>query len=243
MMNRNSFVIGLGAGLALASGSASAFIGIDSYANVGVSGGYTFFSLPDDPLHKVDFSATSGSDIKRHQNESNGHIAYGANMGFSVNVISNWDVGIDFAYNHNGEADYDYNVNDNNDSNTNDVSISSSDFDITGKLKYAFDNGFELYGKGGMARVSQDTDKVKGNMSITKNIKSSPSRSISEYAPIAGAGANFRFANGLGLGVSVDHIFGDSPSIEKLRDNGDRGKNVYSITRIMGDITYRFDMT
>ena len=238
-MKKIQLVLGASACLLLASsGVANAQFTPDSYVNVGIDGGYAMFDLTDDSLYQ----STQTSGVRFESERDNNHIMYGAHLGYNVDVYDNFDLGLELAYRHNGEASYDYSAHADTVS-SDDVDIDSSDLDLTLKGAYQFEDGFKVYAKGGFARVDQDIDKVKGDLDNTDNPASSPSRSITEYTLVAGAGLKYQFSTGIGIGLSAEHVFGKDPSIASFRSDSDRGKDAYAINRFIGSISYRFQVT
>ena len=243
-MKNIHWLTGVSASLLVACSSASAFLP-DSFLEFSGSGGYALYELPDSQLHTVNPNkgAPDNKPTISKKDHDNGGITFGGNLGYTVNVYKGLNIGGSLGYYDNGESEYKYSVRHGNKSQSNDVTISSSDFDITAKVEYEFNTGFELFGRAGFARVSQHTDKVKGDLIKTDNPKPSKSRDVTEYRMLIGAGVDFQFPDGLSLGVSADHISGEDPGVDKFRNNGDRGKSTYGINRLLVDLAYRFNVT
>lgn len=228
------------AGVSLLSMSvpANAVIFMENHLNIAVSGGYGWIDVPDDSLYKRNNvnNTTYKPDTDLH------HLTYGGHIGYSWDIIKHLYVGPTLAYYHNGEAEYDYSVQYGTTTQKDHTRVSSSDIDLTAKVGYHFDSGFETYAQAGIARVSQDIGSVKGNFNRVDNPSSSPSRSIDAYEPVVGVGLTYRLTNGFGISAGFEHVMGDDPSTSKFRNNADRGKDPYAISRGIISLSYQFDV-
>ena len=154
--------------------------------------GYGVLSTPDKNL-------PDGLGIES-ASHSTGSFAGGVNVGFNHAVSSNILVGGEFGWASNGRSKYTETYL-NGDENT--LKITSTDLQLLATTTYLFNNGLNLFGKAGGARVQQ-----KGTVSgsgITDNWDVVTTET--QYQPMlaAGVGYQFRMVN---LFVQYGHIFG-----------------------------------
>jgi opacity protein-like surface antigen len=141
----------------------------------------------------------------------NGSFAGGVNLGFNHAFNPNVLAGAEFGWNYNGQSKYEFDFA-HNYSTTN--TISSYDLHLLATATYLFNNGFNVFGKAGVARVYQTG---KG----TTNIPDTEALDISEtsYQPMLAAGLGYQIKM-VNIFVQYSHIFGKDPNdVNDLFDN------------------------
>jgi hypothetical protein len=175
--------------------------------------GYGVLSTPDQNLAEPDGTYVQSAS------HSNGGFAGGVNIGLNHALSSNILVGGEFGWDYNGQAKYtetftstDYTSGDTT------LKITSTDLHLLATSTYLFNNGLNLFGKAGGARVQQ-----KGNVSGSPTWEAETTET--QYQPMlaAGVGYQFRMVN---LFVQYGHIFGkDAKNVNDLFNSDDGSFN------------------
>ena len=179
--------------------------------------GYGALSTPDQNLAEPD-----GTYIQS-ASHSTGGFAGGVNIGLNHALSSNILVGGEFGWASNGQSKYTETstANDTPASNqTGTLKITSTDLQLLATSTFLFNNGLNVFGKAGAARVQQ-----KGTVSSYPAWEAETT--ITRYQPMlaAGVGYQFRMVN---LFVQYGHIFGkDAKNVNDLfNGNVDEDGNV-----------------
>ena len=178
-----------------------AFAANVSQNSIYISGdaGWGLLATPNDYLFDKD-TVTAGLIING-QSFERGSFAGGANIGYNRALSQNVLVGAEFGYDYNGQSKYTITYNDGISANdvTTKFKITSQDLHLLATATYLLNNGINVFGKAGVARVDQKFD-VSGAHSNDSNDKAT------EYQPMiaAGIGYQYKMAN---LFVQYSHIF------------------------------------
>lgn len=162
-----------------------------------------------------------------------GNFAYGANLGYDFALSQSWLLGPEIGYYNLGYSQYKGTQEGVFSDNT---KIRSSAVDALARLTWMSQSGFNLFAKAGAAYVFQKADSVVG----FSNTAPSNSFSAHAIAPEGDLGMGYQFANGLGLSIDYQHIFGHSENNDNFITNGQRAHNVYSTNALFGEVSYRF---
>ena len=121
-------------------------------------------------------------------NASNGNVFGGAIVGFDFALSHTVSFGVESGY------DYGYHIIKDNDSNLNYQMIP-----VLGTLKFTLPFGLQLFGKGGMAYVTEKTNIGNTGLSATANA----------WKPMAAAGAAYTYQDWT-VFAQYQYVFGDS---------------------------------
>jgi opacity protein-like surface antigen len=159
--------------------------------------GYGVLSTPNQNIAEPDgFYVQSAS-------HSNGGFAGGVNIGINHALSSNLLVGGEFGWASNGRAKY-TETSTTNDTPSSDetatLKITSTDLQLLATSTYVFNNGLNVFGKAGAARVQQ-----KGTVSSSPAWEAETTETRYQPMLAAGIGYQFRMVN---LFVQYGHIFG-----------------------------------
>lgn len=163
--------------------------------------GLGLLSTPSDPLISPD------SVFITEATANNESIAAGGAIGYRHAVGRNFLVGGEFGYDYNGTARY-KEVYHSNDSQTESTTykISSQDLHLLATGTVLFNSGFNIFAKGGTARVEQKL-KVSNQVSYTNIPIFLGETSITGYKPMAAAGIGYQF-KAVDIYAQYSHIFG-----------------------------------
>ncbi|ODN44058.1 outer membrane protein [Piscirickettsia litoralis] len=118
------------------------------------------------------------------------------------------------------------------------LKYSGYNVDLLGVAQYNFTPNWNIFGKAGVAYVHQKTEisVADGGLSATPF-----SKSENKLLPEVAIGGGYQFANGLGLNLTVSHIFGSKP--HAWTDTGNTEDNmtsVASVNMLTFGISYNF---
>jgi|GEM_PF-1302174 hypothetical protein len=190
----------------------------------GIEGGYAWIQTPSKNLYSLsDF--TNGSNSYR-----TGEFSYGVHLGYDFALTPHVLLGPELGYYDNGYSQY----KGSQPGFANKTEVTSSDFEAVAKLTYMWYNGWNIFGKGGVARVDQKFDSVQAfGTTVASNGKT-----LNKYKGIAAAGFGYEFANGFSFSLVYRHIFASSSS--NFQTNANRAKKVYGVNAVMADAAYRY---
>ncbi len=200
-----------------------AFAANVSQNSVYISGdaGFGLLATPDDYLFNKN-TVTDGLIISG-QSYERGSFAGGANIGYNRALSQNVLVGAEFGYDYNGQSKYSITYNDGISANnvTTKFKVTSQDLHLLATATYLLNNGINVFGKAGVARVDQRFD-VSGAHSDGGNDKAI------EYQPMvaAGIGYQYKMAN---LFVQYSHIFAKDAT-DSVNDLFDSKGNLEVVT-------------
>jgi opacity protein-like surface antigen len=177
--------------------------------------GFGALSTPDQNLAEPDGTYVQSAS------HSNGGFAGGVNVGLNHALSSNILVGGEFGWASNGRAKY-TETSTSNDTPASDetvtLKITSTDLQLLATSTFLFNNGLNVFGKAGAARVQQ-----KGTVSSYPVWDAETTET--QYQPMlaAGVGYQFRMVN---VFVQYGHIFGKDPkNINDLFNSNDGSFN------------------
>ncbi len=197
---------------------------------VGGDLGYAVVATPDKNL--VDLPTPGLSDASH----TTGSFAAGANVGvkhaFNPNVLA----GAEFGWNYNGYSEYTL-TSTADDTDT--FKIYSSDLNLLGTGTYVFNNGFNLFGKAGLASVRQ-TLVIKDS----EGYENDDVTHTTKILPMAALGAGYQVKL-LNFYLQYSHIFGkdmgnisDIATVDKAGDV--HFKDVASVDAIKAGVSVNF---
>jgi opacity protein-like surface antigen len=192
---------------------------------VGAEFGGAIIQTPTKKLYNTAEMANGSASVNR------GSFAYGAHLGYDFALTQNVLLGPELGYYSNGLSQYkgsDAGVF------SDKVKVRSNDIDLLAKLTYMFFNGWNVFGKAGVARVTQKFDAVTAFGTTLASAK----KTEHQYKPELGIGVGYEFGSNIGFTVSYHHIFGTNSS--NFRTKANRAKKVYAVDALMAAITYRF---
>lgn len=171
--------------------------------------GFGALSTPDQNIADPDSYAVQSAS------HSNAGFAGGVNVGVNHALSSNILVGGEFGWASNGRAKYTETFYKGDDYT---LKITSTDLQLLATSTYLFNNGLNLFGKAGAARVQQ-----KGTTSGSGTWDETTTETQYEPMLAAGVGYQFRMVN---LFVQYGHIFGkDAKNFNDLFNSDDGGFN------------------
>lgn len=213
----------------------SAFAQVQAYSpfsysspnSVYISGdaGYGTLSTPKQSLPFPDDIISGSSDYKI------GSFAGGGSLGYEHAINRNLLVGAELGYDYNGQSKYTENYTDALFSDSLVYKVTSQDFHALVTGTYLFNNGFNVFAKGGAARVDQAL-KVDSEASNAYWPSSTYEDHLIGYKPMAATGIGYRFRM-VDIYAQYSHIFGtDADSFQDLVDNNGNLKNIVSTDAI-----------
>lgn len=155
-----------------------------------------------------------------------GSFALGLSAGVNYALTQHWLAGLEFAYDpYDGKAVYDFSPGG--------ITMSSRDFDATLNATYLFNNGFNFFAKGGVARLTQ---------TYTVTDLSGTINNFSRTRPIARAGVGYLYALGkagsLNVFAEYTHIFAKNGRSDDVAID----TSPISVDILQGGLTYTFPM-
>ncbi|OAJ33076.1 outer membrane protein [Piscirickettsia salmonis] len=113
------------------------------------------------------------------------------------------------------------------------LKYSGNSLDLLGVIQYNFTPNWNVFGKAGLAYVTQKTSGSNAFKAVFKN--------NNKVLPEVALGAGYEFANGIGLNVTASHIFGNQPAIDcKAEEIKNDINQVASVDMVTIGISYNF---
>jgi len=187
-------------------------------------------------------SDKTGSDIPKASGgklESDYHFVWGLFAGYQYAVTPNVALGAELGYNDNGYSE-------SNEFSKGGVSsknkYTSKDVELLAVGKYYINNQFNVFAKGGIARVTENS--VEETMSIKTN---KVSNDYIGYAPKVVVGVGYSPITNVDLTLEYDHIFGSDNANtlddkDSTSDKFNTPKGVASVNAVKAGVTYTLPM-
>lgn len=207
------------------------YYGYTSRDSVYITGdvGLARLATPEQPIMPIDNVWVSGAS---YNNES---VAAGAAVGFKHAVSRQLLIGAETGYDYNGRSKYteDYYQNITWTESTN-YTISSQDIHLLATGTLLFRSGFNIFAKGGAARVEQKL-RVSNDVNYSNLPIFLGETSIAQFKPMAAAGLGFQF-RAVDIYGEYSHIFGkDSKNFEDFMDP-------YGFTNVVSVDTFKIGL-
>lgn len=149
---------------------------------------------------------------------SNSDVAAGASIGYKRRVNRTMSVGAEFGYDYNGQAKYDEGFGDGSSTT---VKLTSKDFHLLATGTALFRNGFNVFGKAGVARVDES---LRGSADLSNNnFVDLGDTSTTGYKPMVAAGLGYRFRM-VDIYGQYSHIF--ATNADNFSDLADSNNNL-----------------
>lgn len=162
------------------------------------------------------------------QSVKNYDLAWGLAAGYNHAVNQNFLLGAELGYNDEGQGTYDQTFTDGTSANG---TINPTDWNLLVDATYLANNGFNVFGKLGVAYISQDTDVDASDSGRTISAE----KDVTLVAPKLVVGAGYYFNTHLNAFLSYAHTFANATSTYPI----DVSK-VYSSNVFAAGLSYTF---
>ncbi len=192
-----------------------------AYAGIGL--GYGGMDTPELDSAEKNRSTSSSEDIGG---------AAGRVYGGYLWQVSNFLIGPEVGYN--AYSNNEYKLSDG--VTTSNLTYSGYTIDLLGVVKYPFANGFNVFGKAGIAYTSQKIE-FDGN---APGISFSQSKTNTKTLPKVAVGAGYNWTNQFSTNVTYSHSFGNAPSSFENVHSLDDLYSVASVDVVLVNAEYHF---
>lgn len=202
------------------------FLGISScYAAstgifVGIGIGHSIIETPSDSVFKSATPAESGyKNIITDSVHDIGGMGINAYTGYNFNRY----FGIELSYNEFAQSEYQSKQSAVESETTivssasSQITFKSKSYNLVGRGSFSFDNGIEIFGRGGVAYVLQEehystsTDQSSYNIPVNTDKLATPdlgNTTTQKFRPTVGVGIGYHFNTHMGVGFAWNYVFG-----------------------------------
>ncbi len=198
------------------------------YAGIGL--GVGSLDMPSD--------ISSDAIVSNQDQKNNMGLAGRLDVGYLMDVRSNMLVGAELGYNYLPQTKYTVTYDDANGTVNNEYKYTQYSVDALGVAKYLMQNGFDIFGKAGVAYVKQTAKLTSGNSAVSKD-------HLGKILPEVALGAGYAVNSNVEATFTYAHVFGDD--IDQVSDvtaataSNINGQVVSSNTFLFG-VDYKFDV-
>lgn len=189
-MKRVCLAATMTATLLLATSANAGQMPVSNGLSIDINGGYAKIQTPNDNMPNV-----SGSSNKTVSP------VYGGEIGWQWSVLPHVWLGIEAGYNNDGQSSYEGTAG----STSSTAKVKQKDIDGMFSAGFVVDGGFNIFGKAGLAYVTQKTSGVNATSSSNFD-KGNNSRSQGRTKFEMGLG--YMFIQNLNITLTYGHIFG-----------------------------------
>ena len=209
------------------------YIGVNGgMGNVGVG------KVTDQDAKEITFSSNSAEHTPMSKDY---HFVWGLFAGYQYAIMPNMAIGAQLGYNNNGYSKTkDIKSLHNPIGDEGSVQYNSSDIDLLGTATYYINNQFNVFAKGGVARVTvnvQENDKTTGMKNTSADVVG--------YEPEAVVGVGYSPIKNVGLTLEYDHIFGNDKANQLNRKDVNKSNapmGIASVNAVKAGVTYTLPM-